>query len=124
MTFFCGIFSFSLDTAICYTHLVEENVVMINAAKMKKDHTKASVARFGGGKPMTAPKKSVFTTASSFSLNSFFLSRHLKKKHSSRFEWISISLPRILPVQRTAVIPSRGCARNQFAAAPIEPSSA
>lgn len=80
MTFFCGIFSFSLDTAICYTHLVEENVVMINAAKMKKDHTKASVARFGGGKPMKAPKKSVFTSASSFSLNSFFFIKAPEKK--------------------------------------------
>lgn len=124
LTFFCGIFSFSLDTAICYTHLVEENVVMINVTTMKEAGTKALVARFGGGILMTAPQGSVFTTASLFLLLIFLLSRHLKKKHSSRFEWISISLPRILPVQRTAVIPSRGCARNQFAAAPIEPSSA
>ena len=124
LTFFAA-FSFCLllDTAVCYTHLGEENVLTMNAGKTESVKRKASAHVSRSSNPEKAPTKSVFTTASPF-LFLFLLERHLEKKtHSSSFERISISLPRILPVQRTAVIPSRRCARNQFAAAPIDPYS-
>lgn len=125
LTFFAA-FSFclfSLDTAVCYTHLGEENVLTMSAEKTESVKRKASAHDSRSSNPEKAPTKSVFTTASPF-LFLFCWERHLEKKtHSSSFERISISLPRILPVQRTAVIPSRRCARNQFAAAPIDPYS-